>query len=139
MAPNFTMLMFSDKIINSRARLASLSNDSTHQNTRFQWSVLKSPWNPTLQLHYTFHSTIENFSACCNTSRGIKLSASQTSRFRAACSLAITNMLREVSMPMPLAERKKCFDGAEVNSRCSTGFRPAFWCPHAWSLRTDPY
>ena len=36
----------------------------------------------------TFHSTIENFSACCNTSRGIKLGASQADRIRSACSLA---------------------------------------------------
>ena len=27
--------------------------------------------------HYTFHSTIKNFSACCNTSRAIKMAASQ--------------------------------------------------------------
>ena len=35
--------------------------------------LLKSPGNLnlTLHLHYTFHSTIENFSACCNTSREV--------------------------------------------------------------------
>ena len=80
------------KIINSRARHVSLSNDITHQNTRFHWSLLKSPGNLILHcvhLHYTFHSTIENFSACYNTSRGIKLAASQASRLRSACSLAI--------------------------------------------------
>ena len=38
-------------------------------------------------LHYTFHNTVENFSACCNTSCGIKLAASQADRLRSACSL----------------------------------------------------
>ena len=38
---------------------------------------------------YTFYSTIKNFSACCNTSRGIKLAASQADRLRLDCSLAI--------------------------------------------------
>ena len=50
-------------------------------------SKQKSPGNLhlTLHLHYTFHSTIENFSACCNTS----LAASQVDRLRSAHSLAI--------------------------------------------------
>ena len=33
--------------------------------------------------------TLQIFSACCNTSRGIKLTASQADRLRSACSLAI--------------------------------------------------
>ena len=80
------------KIINSHTRHASLSNDITHQNTRFHCYLLKSPGNLTLHyvaLPYNFDTTIENFSACCNTSRGIKLAASQASRLRSACSLAI--------------------------------------------------
>ena len=44
----------------------------------------------TLHSHYTFHSTIENFSACCNPSRGVKLAASQADRLRSACLLATT-------------------------------------------------
>ena len=44
----------------------------------------------TLHSHYTFHSTIENFSACCNPSPGVKLAASQADRLRSACLLAIT-------------------------------------------------
>ena len=35
---------------------------------------------------------MENFSACCNTSRGIKLAASQADRLRSACSLAMTTL-----------------------------------------------
>ena len=37
-------------------------------NYTWNLTLLKSPGNLhlTLQLHYTFHSTIENFSACCN-------------------------------------------------------------------------
>ena len=69
-----------------------MSNDITHQNTRFHWSLLKSPGNLTLQyvaLHCTFYSTIENCSACCTTSRGIKLAASQALLLRSACSLPI--------------------------------------------------
>ena len=48
------------------------------------------PLNPQgiYTLHYTFHSTIENFSACCNTLRDIKLAASQADRLRSACLLA---------------------------------------------------
>ena len=38
----------------------------------------------------TPYSTIENFSACHNTLRGIKLATSQADRLRSACSLAIT-------------------------------------------------
>ena len=89
---NVFSLTSEHKIINSCTRHASLSNDITHQNTRFHWSLLKSPGNLTLHyvaLHYTFHTAIENFSACCNTFRGIKLAASQASRFRSACSLAM--------------------------------------------------
>ena len=38
------------------------------RNYSWNLTLLKSPGNLhlTLQLHYTFHSTIENFSACCN-------------------------------------------------------------------------
>ena len=49
--------------------------------------LLKSAGNLHLTLH-TFHSTIENFYACCNTSRGIKLAASQADHLSLACSLA---------------------------------------------------
>ena len=89
---NVFSLTSEHKIINSHTRHESLSNDIPHQNTRFYWYLLKSSGNLTLHyvaLHYTFHTTIENFSACCNTSRGIKLAASQASRLRSACSLAI--------------------------------------------------
>ena len=92
---NVFSLTSKHKIINCLTRHASLSNDITHQNTSFHWSLLKSPGNLTLHyvaLHYTFHTTIENFSACCNTSRGIKLAASQAWRLRSACSLAIINV-----------------------------------------------
>ena len=41
-------------------------------------------------LHYTFHSMIEDFSASCNTLRGIKLAASQANRLCSACLLPIT-------------------------------------------------
>ena len=60
MGKNVFSLASEHKIINSRSRHASLSNKITHQNTRFHWSLLKSPGNPTLHyvhLHYTFHST----------------------------------------------------------------------------------
>ena len=68
MGINVFSLTSENKIINSRARRERLSNDITHQNKRFHWSLLKSPGNLhlTLHLHYTFHSTIDNFSACCN-------------------------------------------------------------------------
>ena len=79
------------KIINSSTRDASLSNDITHQNTRFHWSLLKSPGNLTsyyVALHFSHND--RDFSACCNTSRGIKLATLQASRLRSACLLAIT-------------------------------------------------
>ena len=91
-AKNVFSLTSEHKIISSRSCHASLSNDITHQNTRSHWFLLKSPGNLTLHyvaLHYTFHTTIENFSACCNTSRGIKLAASQASHLLSACSLTI--------------------------------------------------
>ena len=103
--PNFTMLMFSDKIINSRAHHASLSSGITSKHA-LSLVPSKISRESYIKLTFTFHSTIENFSACCNTWRGIKLTASQTLRLRSACSLAITNMSREVSMRMFLAERK---------------------------------
>ena len=80
------------KIIYSRGRHASLSKDIILQNTRFHWSLLNLQGTlhyTNVVLHYSFHSTIENFSACCTTSRGIKLAASQASRIHSACSLAI--------------------------------------------------
>ena len=92
MGKKVILLTSEHKIINSRARHASLSNDITHQNTWFQWSPLKSLGNLTLHyihLHYTFHSRIKNFSACCSTSCGIKLAPSQASRLRWACLLEI--------------------------------------------------
>ena len=60
-------------------------------NYTWNLTLLKSPGNLhlTLHLHYTFYSTIKNFSACCNTSRGIKLAASQADCLCSASSLAI--------------------------------------------------
>ena len=46
---------------------------TSHIKTR-AFIGLKSPGNLTLHymaLHYTFHTTIENFSACCNISLGL--------------------------------------------------------------------
>ena len=60
MGKNVFSLTSEHKIINSRARHAIFSNDITHQNTRFHFSLLKPPGNLTLNyvhLHYTFHST----------------------------------------------------------------------------------
>ena len=50
---NVFSLTFEHKITNSRTRHANSSNDITHQSTRFQWSVLKSPGN--LPLHFSQH------------------------------------------------------------------------------------
>ena len=70
-----------------------LQQRSSKVTWNYTWNLtlLTSPGNLhlTLHLHYTFYSTIENFSACCNTSRGIKLVASQADRLRSAYSLAI--------------------------------------------------
>ena len=54
------------------------------------------PLAVTLHLHYTFNSTIKNFSACCNTSRGIKLAVSEADRLRSACSLAIKSFRKKL-------------------------------------------
>ena len=54
MGKNVFSLTSKHKIINSHVHHASLSNDITHQNTRFYWSLLKSPGNlhQTLQLRH---------------------------------------------------------------------------------------
>ena len=72
-----------------------LQQRSSKVTWNYTWNqtLVTSPWNLhlTLHLHYTFHSTIENFSACYNTSSGIKLAASKADRLRSACSLAINS------------------------------------------------
>ena len=78
---------------NVRTLKVCLQQRSSKVTWNYTWdlTLLKSPGNLhlTLHPHYTFHSTIVNFSACCNTSRGITLAASQADRLRSACSLAV--------------------------------------------------
>ena len=77
-SPNFQGF-FTTKVIKSHVKL----------HVKFNAARIPRESTP-----YTFHSTIENFSACCNTSHGIKLAASQADRLRSACSLAIKNKLK---------------------------------------------
>ena len=70
---------------NVRTLKVCLQQRSSKVTWNYTWylTLLKSPRNlhVTLHLHYTFHNTIENFSARCKTSCGIKLAASQADGF----------------------------------------------------------
>ena len=85
------------RIINIVAHIIQVCLMRSHIKTR---AFIGPYYNPQGTLHYL--STIENFSACCNTSRGIKLAASKASRLRWACSLAIsaTERLKRLFFPM---------------------------------------
>ena len=81
---------FTVKVIKSHVKLSVKSNATKIPReisylTPYTYLTNILPYT----LHYTFHSTIVNFSACCNTSRGIKLAASRADRLRSACSLVI--------------------------------------------------
>ena len=69
-------------------RFVCLQQRSSKVSWNYTWNLTALNPQGIYTLHYTFHSTIENFSACCNTSCGTKLAASQADRLRSACSLA---------------------------------------------------
>ena len=79
-------LISEHKIINGRTRHASLSSDITNQNTRFHWSKIS---RESVALHY--RSRI--FLPAAILRAALKLAASQASRFRSTCSLAIKESL----------------------------------------------
>ena len=73
--------MFTTKIIKSHVKLEVKSNATKIPRESTPYITL-----------FSSSSTIENFSACCNTLRGIKLAAPQADRLRSACSLAKTSV-----------------------------------------------
>ena len=79
MAENIVRTLFTTKVIKSHVKLHMKSDTAKIPRESTPYITLK--------LHFSQHD--REFSACCNTSCGIKLAASQADRLRSACSLAI--------------------------------------------------
>ena len=75
---------FRDIVRTLKVRLFTTKLIKSHMKLQVKSNATKIPRESTP------YSTIENFSACHNTLRGIKLATSQANRLRTACSLAIT-------------------------------------------------
>ena len=78
-AENNIQTLFTTKVIKSHVKLHVKSDTAKIPRESAPYITLK--------LHFSQHD--REFSACCNTSCGIKLAASQADRLRSACSLAI--------------------------------------------------